>query len=142
MGQAFIGTVARRAGVPIKTIRYYEQIGLLARPGRTASGYRVYGPEILDRLQFVKKAQTLGLRLRDIREIVDLADRGRCPCGHVQRLLKARLGELGEKMAAMRTLEYRLKAATGRGCPPNFRPRGKAICPTIERQRVQRRGTR
>lgn len=136
MGHPFIGTLARLAGMPIQTIRYYEQRGLLPKPQRSASGYRIYGDEAVDRLVFIKKAQNLGLRLQDIREILDLADRGRCPCGHVQRLLKTRLGELREKMAAMRTLERRLKDATARGCPPNFRPRGKAVCPTIERQRV------
>ena len=139
MSHAFIGAVAKQAGVPIKTIRYYEDVGLLPKATRTAAGYRLYSSDTVDRLQFIKKAQNLGLRLADIREILELADRGRCPCGHVQRLLKARLGELREKMAAMRTLERRLKDATTRGCPPNFRPRGKAVCPTIERQRMQRR---
>ncbi len=142
MGQPFIGTLARQAGVPIQTIRYYEQMGLLAKARRTASGYRLYGPEALERLQFIKKAQSLGLRLEDVREILDLTDRGRCPCGHVQRLLKARLQELREKIADMRTLERRLKGATAPGCPPNFRPRGKALCPTIDRQRVQKRRSR
>ncbi len=142
MGQPFIGTLARRAGVPIQTIRYYEQMGLLAKARRTASGYRIYGPDGLERLQFIKKAQSLGLRLEDVREILDLTDRGRCPCGHVQRLLKARLQELREKIADMRTLERRLKGATAPGCPPNFRPRGKALCPTIDRQRVHKRRSR
>jgi DNA-binding transcriptional MerR regulator len=142
MRQGFIGAIARQSGVPIKTIRYYEEVGLLPKPARTASRYRLYPSETVDRLHFIKQAQNLGLRLQDIREILDLADRGRCPCGHVQRLLKARLGELQEKTAAMRTLERRLKAATERGCPPNFRPRGKAICPTIQRQQMQRRRTR
>jgi DNA-binding transcriptional MerR regulator len=134
MAGTFIGTVARQAGVPVKTIRYYEEVGLLPRPARTTSRYRLYDAGVLDRLAFIKKAQSLGLRLQDIREILELADRGRCPCGHVQQLLKARLGELRVKMAAMWTLERRLKDATVRGCPPNFRPKGRAICPTIQRQ--------
>ncbi len=142
MGQPFIGTLARQAGVPIQTIRYYEQMGLLAKARRTASGYRLYRPEALERLQFIKKAKSLGLRLENVREILDLTDRGRCPCGHVQRLLQARLQELREKIADMRTLERRLKGATAPGCPPNFRPRGKALCPTIDRQRVQKRKSR
>ena len=142
MGQPFIGTLARQAGVPIQTIRYYEQMGLLVKARRTASGYRLYGPEVLERLQFIKKAQSLGLRLDDVREILDLTDRSRCPCGHVQRLLKARLQELQKKIADMRILERRLKGATAPGCPPNFRPRRKALCPTIDRQRVQPRKLR
>ena len=142
MNNTFIGTVAKQAGTPIKTIRYYEDVGLLPKAPRTTSRYRVYSPETVDRLQFIKKSQNLGLRLLDIKEILDLADRGRCPCGHVQRVLRARLGELREKISDLKTVERRLSQATGRGCPPNFRPRGKAICPTIDRQRVAKAGRR
>lgn len=139
MSRGFIGTLAKQAGVPIKTIRYYEDVGLLPKATRTAAGYRLYSPDAVDRLQFIKKAQSLGLRLADIKGILELADRGRCPCGHVQHVLKTRLAELGQKIADLRMLEGRIRQAVRRGCPPNFRPRGKAICPTIERQRVQPR---
>jgi len=114
-------------------------VGLLPRPGRTASGYRLYAPDIVHRLQFIKKAQSLGLRLTDIKEIADLADRGRCPCGHVQRVLRARLQELQRKITDLRVVEQRVKRAIRKGCPPNFKPRGKAICPTIDRQRIAER---
>lgn len=137
--EMFIGVVAKQAGVPVKTIRYYEAIGVLPKPTRTASGYRLYSSDTVDRLRFIKKAQSLGLRLEDVKEILELADRGRCPCGHVQRVLKRRLAELQTKIADLRLLEGRIQQAVRRGCPPNFRPRGKAICPTIERQRVQPR---
>ena len=136
MNDYFIGAVAKQAGLPIKTIRYYEEMGLLPKPARTTSGYRLYAPEIVDRLQFIKKAQSLGLRLADIKEILDLADRGRCPCGHVQHLLQARLRELRQKIHDLRVVERRIANAVRAGCPPNFKPRGKALCPTIDRQRV------
>jgi DNA-binding transcriptional MerR regulator len=136
MAQHFIGILAAQAGVPIKTIRYYEERGLLPKPPRTASGYRLYPPEIADRLQFIKKAQSLGLRLENIKDILDLADRGRCPCGHVQHLLKLRLWELNRKIADLHLIERRVAAAIRRGCPPRFRPHGNAVCPTIERQRL------
>jgi len=139
MAQSFIGIIAKQTDVPIKTIRYYEEVGLLSKPARTASRYRLYAPETVDRLQFIKKAQNLGLQLADIKEILELADRGRCPCGHVQRLLRKRLDELRQKIADLRSLEHRVALATQRGCPPNFRPRGKAICPTIQRQPPVRR---
>lgn len=134
MSAAFIGTLARQAHVPIKTIRYYEEVGLLLKPPRTASGYRLYPPQTADRLVFIKKAQSLGLQLKDIKEILELADRGRCPCGHVQRVLKARLDDLTRKIADLRLIERRLAKAVRTGCPPNFRPKGQAICPTIQRQ--------
>ena len=136
---SFIGTMAKRAKVPIKTIRYYEEVGLLPKPTRTSSGYRLYAPETVDRLQIIKKAQHLGLRLDEIKEILDLADRGRCPCGHVQAVLRKRLSELRQKIADLRMIERRVEAAVRRGCPPNFRPRGKAVCPTIDRQPLRRR---
>ena len=142
MTHTFIGTIARQADVPIKTIRYYEEVGLLPRPARTASRYRVYAPEVAGRLQFIKKAQNLGLRLQDIKEILDLTDRGRCPCGHVQRVLTTRLQELRKKITDLRMLERRLQHATGRGCPPSFRPRGRALCPTIDRQRMAKKRSR
>ena len=134
MATQYIGMIAKHAGVPIKTIRYYEEVGLLPRATRTASRYRLYAPETIDRLQFIRKAQSLGLSLHDIKEILELADRGRCPCGHVQELLRARLKELRAKIADLSVLERRIASATRQGCPPNFRPRGKAICPTIQRQ--------
>ncbi len=131
MRQTFIGTIAKQSGLPIKTIRYYEEIRLVSKPSRTASGYRLYEPETVDRLQFIKRAQGLGLRLDDIRDILNLADRGCCPCGHVQKVLELRLNELRQKIADLRDLEKRLRVAVKRGCPPNFRPKGKAICPKI-----------
>ena len=136
MEQMFIGRLAQEAAVPIKTIRYYEDIGLLPKPARTASGYRLYPPEIAGHLQLIKKAQSLGLRLKDIHEVLELADRGRCPCGHVQTLLKARLEELQRKIEDLRLVERRIAAAVRTGCPPNFKPKGKAMCPTIDRQRI------
>lgn len=135
----YIGTLAGRSGVPAKTIRYYEDVGLLGRPQRTDSGYRLYRPETADRLQFIKKAQNLGLRLEEIREVLDLADRGRCPCGHVQHLLKARLKELRQKIADLKLVESRVEKAIRSGCPPNFKPKGSAICPTIQRQGLSKR---
>ncbi|MBI3319992.1 MAG: heavy metal-responsive transcriptional regulator [Candidatus Omnitrophica bacterium] len=130
----YISALSKQAGVPVKTIRYYEELGLLPTPSRTASGYRLYASDTADRLHFIKKAQNLGLRLDEIKEILELADRGRCPCGHVQTFLKTRLHELQQKIAGLRLIERRVKQAIRQGCPPNFKPTGKAICPTIERQ--------
>jgi DNA-binding transcriptional MerR regulator len=134
----YINMLSKQAGVPVKTIRYYEEVGLLPKPSRTASGYRLYAPDTTDRLQFIKKAQNLGLRLDEIKEILDLADRGRCPCGHVQMFLKNRLRELQQKIADLRLIERRVQQAVRQGCPPNFKPKGKAICPTIQRQSAKK----
>ncbi len=138
MATVYISVLARHAGVPIKTIRYYEDVGLLPKPSRTAAGYRLYAPATAKRLLFIKKAQHLGLRLDEIKEILELADRGRCPCGHVQTVLKKRLAELRQKIADLRLIERRVGNAIRQGCPPNFKPRGTAICPTIQRQSAKK----
>jgi MerR family transcriptional regulator, copper efflux regulator len=78
-----IGELAERSGVSAKTIRYYEDIGLLPAPARLASGYRDYEPSTLDRLAFIRAAQAVGLSLGEIRGIVALRDEGQTPCGHV-----------------------------------------------------------
>jgi MerR HTH family regulatory protein len=70
-----IGELARLSDLSIKTIRYYERRGLLAQPPRTEGGYRLYGPEEVARLRFVRRAKLLGLTLEEIRELVELAAR-------------------------------------------------------------------
>lgn len=75
-------------------MRYYERIGLLAARQRSESGYRLYDEKDVERLQFIRGAQQFGLRLAAIAELVDLRDRGMCPCGHTNELLEARLAEI------------------------------------------------
>ena len=133
MERRFIGMLAKQTGVPIKTIRYYEEVGLLPKPTRTGSGYRLYSPQIAQRLQFIKKAQRFGLRLVEIREILELVDRGRCPCGHVQRLLQQRLADFEAKLKDLRSVQRQIRQALARpGAMAGRRIRGRAFCPRIE----------
>lgn len=104
-----IGEIATRSGVSAKTIRYYEDIGLLQPPPRTASGYRDYEPTTVDRLAFVRAAQAVGLTLGEIRGIVALRDDGETPCNHVLGLLRDRAAELGRRISELRTLQSELK---------------------------------
>ncbi|GJL52973.1 MAG: hypothetical protein NPIRA02_01050 [Nitrospirales bacterium] len=134
MKPLLIGNIAKQAGVPIKTIRYYEEVGLLPKPIRTSAGYRTYALSVIDRLQFIKKAQTLGLTLKDIQSILNLADRGSCPCGHVQRTLKQSLQGLRQKIADLQELEKKLVGAMRQKCPTDFRPSCSAVCPKIQRK--------
>ena len=71
-----IGELANTAGVTTKTIRYYESIGVLDEPARSESGYRSYGPAAIERLDFVKQAQSSGLALAEIRSILEIKDQG------------------------------------------------------------------
>src|SRR2546426_5270784 len=99
-----IGDVARRSGVPAKTLRYYEEIGVLGAPARTPSGYRVYDQSVLGRLRFVRAAQTAGLKLGEIREIIAMRDRGRTPCEHVVNLIGKRAAEIDAQIAELERL--------------------------------------
>ena len=96
-----IGEVATQSGVTIKTIRYYEEIGVLAAPRRSPSGYREYNPDVIDRLRFVRASQSIGLSLGEIREIVAYRDRGEVPCAHVLDLLRRRTKEVAERIAEL-----------------------------------------
>ena len=100
-----IGEVASRSGVPAKTLRYYEDVGLLDPPERSVSGYRDYDESVLDRLRFIRSAQSLGLTLGEIRSVVALRDDGETPCGHVLDLLRRRTGEIDRTIRELRTLK-------------------------------------
>jgi MerR family copper efflux transcriptional regulator len=104
-----IGEIEQRSGVPVKTIRYYEEIGVLAPPERTASGYRDYDSGVVDRLAFVRAAQSVGLTLGEIREIVALRDRGETPCGRVADLIGRRAVEIEARIADLQRLKDDLR---------------------------------
>lgn len=96
-----IGELAERSGVNPTTIRYYEDIELLPKPERTASGYRDYTESAVGRLSFIRAAQSIGLSLGEIREVLALRERGETPCPHVITLLEQRAAELAERIAAL-----------------------------------------
>jgi MerR family copper efflux transcriptional regulator len=104
-----IGEFARRSGVPAKTLRYYEEIGVLASPARTPGGYRDYDEGSLPRLRFVRAAQAVGLTLGEIREIVGFRDRGETPCAHVTELIQQRAAELDDRIAELERMRAELR---------------------------------
>ena len=97
-----IGEVSKQTGVGIEALRFYEKQGLLGNPGRTSSGYRLYGPEILERLDFVKRAQVLGFTLSEIARIIADKRSGQSPCADVRAIVRHRLEELDERMKEMK----------------------------------------
>lgn len=105
-----IGEVARRAGVGVETLRFYERSGLLSRPARTEGGYRLYDAEALKTLEFIKRAQALGFTLEEIKRIIDESRAGQRPCAEVRETVRRRLAELDEQMAQIR--RYRNALAT------------------------------
>ncbi len=128
-----IGELAERAGASVKTIRYYDRIGVLAPAERSESGYRLYGEDALDRYRFVRAAQAVGLRLGEIREIIALRDRGETPCGFVIELIGGRAAQLDERIAELealrdelRALAHRAERLDARSCDPRL------VCHVIE----------
>lgn len=96
-----IGEVAKRTGIGIETLRFYERSGLLAQPARTEGGYRLYDAEALDTLEFIKRAQTLGFTLEEIKRIIAESRAGQSPCDEVREIVRQRLAELDERLEQM-----------------------------------------
>lgn len=104
MSQLTVSKLAEQVGTSADTVRYYERIGLLPETERSPSGYRLYGEEAVERLRFIKRAQRFGLRLEAIAELLDVRQRGLCPCGHTRRMLEERVAELDEEMSSLARL--------------------------------------
>ena len=109
-----IGELGKRVGVTTDTIRYYEREGLLGPPARTQAGYRDYDETAVEDLRFIKKGQTLGLRLTDVREVMAITSGGELPCDHVRATITARLQEVDEKIGELEALRSTLTEAFAR----------------------------
>ncbi|HEY8031639.1 MAG TPA: helix-turn-helix domain-containing protein [Methylocella sp.] len=109
-----IGPLAKASGVHLETVRYYERIGLMPKPSRTASNYRNFGPEHLERLCFIRRAREIGFSIREIKELLALAEPGRASCAEVKTLTAIHLGEVRAKIADLRRLEVVLAGALDR----------------------------
>ena len=103
-----IGQLAERLGLNPKTIRFYEQAGVLPEPERSPSGYRLYTADDEARLRFIKTAKRLGLKLGEIKEVLDLRDRNEPPCPYVAKIIQVRLAETDQGIRDLRTLKREL----------------------------------
>ena len=116
-----VSALAGQLGLSADTVRYYERVGLLPAPARSAAGYRLYDQTAVGRLRLIKGAQRAGLRLREIGELLQVADQGLCPCGHTETLLRERLAEVRAELDRLRALETQLSGLLQRqptpGCP-------------------------
>jgi len=106
-----IGEVAKHSGIGIEALRFYERSGLLGRPGRTHSGYRVFDAAVLERLDFIKRAQVLSFSLDELKRIIADKQAGRSPCLEVREIVRHRFQELDERMKEMRLYRRELGAA-------------------------------
>lgn len=110
-----IGGLARRAGVKVPTIRYYEQAGLLGEPGRTAGNQRRYEPADLERLSFIRHARELGFGLDAIRDLLDLAAHPESPCERADQIAATQLANVRGRLERLRRLEAELERMVDHG---------------------------
>lgn len=100
-----ISQLARSAGVPTSTVRYYERRGLLRPDGRTGGNYRHYRQPALERLRFIRTAQATGFSLKDIEELLGLTRSGHSPCEDVTTVTQKRLAEVRQRIRELRQVE-------------------------------------
>lgn len=109
-----IGELAQRTGTTTKTIRYYEEIGLLPEPDRDINDYRDYSEDAVDRIEFIRDAQATGLTLTEIASILDLRSQGEATCHHVVDLLKRHMAALDKHIKTLRQTRKKLAELTER----------------------------
>lgn len=105
-----IGELAEAARTTTKTLRFYEEQGLLPTAERTPAGYRDYAPEAVSRIDFVHRGQAAGLTLAQIKQILDIRDHGQAPCGHVRDLLDIRLADIEQQLVQLTALRDTIAA--------------------------------
>ena len=130
-----MGEVAQQTGVGVQTLHFYERVGLVPKAKRSSANYRLYTMEELHRVQFIKKAQALGLTLEEIKDVLDVKDHGKAPCRRVAEVAKERLGQIDAEHTRLRAFRRALVAvlpqwehdtAVERSCAGEF-------CDLIER---------
>jgi len=124
-----IGRVARRVGVRPSALRYYEAQGLLRPATRQANGYRIYTNDTIKLLLFVRRAQALGMTLKEVKPLVGLAAQGQKPCSQVKELARNHLREINYKIRELETLRNELRTLLRRKAG---RVQGNEVCPIIQ----------
>lgn len=119
--------LARRTGCNLETIRYYERIGMLPDPPRTAAGYRIYDDDHVSRLRFILRSRELGFSIEEIRGLLHLVDGGNQTCAEVKERTERHLIDVRSKIADLRRIE-RVLSATAAKCSGDDVPQ----CPVLE----------
>ncbi len=127
-----IGQLATLIGIPARTIRFYEQSGLLPAPTRTPAGYRDYDDSAVSRLRFIRAAQSLDLSLSEIAEVLGIRDDGAPPCGYVTDLLTGHLERVERRIAELIALRDELRLRIPPAAPDPDRCHPGQVCYLIE----------
>ncbi|OYD87436.1 heavy metal-responsive transcriptional regulator [Nostoc sp. 'Peltigera membranacea cyanobiont' 213] len=126
-----IGQVTDISGIPIRTIRYYESLGLLKSSRRTEGGFRQFSLDVLTRLAFIKRAQNLGLSLEEIGNILQVYDQGQAPCGEIKEKLEDKLLHIDRQIDQLLTLRSEIKGLLS-GWKNTSDRYEDTICPIIQ----------
>jgi len=123
-----ISEAAAASGCHLETIRYYERIGLLPAPSRTASGYRSYGADDIERLQFISRGRDLGFSLNEIRDLLELSPQeGSASCEHVSAVARRHLVQVHARIADLQRIAAELERTLD-GCANT----GRATCTILQ----------
>lgn len=128
-----IGEVAAASGLSVKTIRYYEDIGLLAPTvDRGESGYRLFAASVWERLAFIKQAQSLGLSLQEVKAILQVHDQGQLPCDAVKHHLHTKIQALTAQIRALQAQRSQLQTILAAWNEHPDPPTSAIICPNLQ----------
>ena len=131
-----IGAVAKKIGLSVDAIRFYERNALLPRPPRTLGGFRQYAESDVETLAFIRRVQGLGFKLREIRGLLRLRGSRLQPCAPVRRRLREKLADVRQKLTDLHKLEHELRLAL-RSCDKELR-KNPAHCPILRKNSKKR----
>ncbi len=126
-----IGELAGRSGLPVKTLRYYEDLGLLPAIGRSEGGYRLFAEDSLRRLAFIRRLKTLGLSLEEIQGCLAVHDAGDLPCGDIQVQLERQIERIDAQIEELGQLRQELQGLLA-GWQNDPAKEGDVICPNLQ----------
>jgi len=131
-----IGDLSKVSGLSVKTIRYYEDLGLIHAVKRSRGGFRLFDEKMtLIRLQFIKQAQSLGMSLSEIKEFLTLRDNGELPCHEVKEKLEDKVTQIDQQIEALQRLQTQIKSLLAGADPILETPPDDRICPIIQKDK-------
>ncbi len=126
-----IGELFAQSGVPVKTIRYYEDMGLIKSHSRTTGGFRLFAPDMLPRLAFIKRAQSLGFSLEEIKHILSIHDHGELPCAEVRAQIQQKVEHIDQQIHHLQLLKSQLLSLVREKQESTVQAE-EVICPIIQ----------
>jgi DNA-binding transcriptional MerR regulator len=126
-----IGELSSKSGVPIKTIRYYEEFGLLKSESRTEGNFRLFTEDSINRLHFIKRLQLLGLSLEEIRQCLSIVDQGELPCADIQDKLQNQIKKIDQQVTELLLLKEELTILVEKWSISNS-SQPHTICPILQ----------